>query len=648
MQTTNGAPPEPVGAGTVAIANATAADFAQPVWECDMVMQGGITSGIVYPATILRIAQRFRLKTIGGTSAGAIAAAAAAAAEFRRVSDPQNPGAGYELLKTNVMQWLGQGTNLQSLFVPVWALAPLFWTFLWLLGVFSAMRRFSIKGAVNLVVTLIVKVLAVYGAIAALFGSPAWPLFETARIVAIAALALVVLSLIQLVVILPLYGFGVCSGGKRGTVPNLLHPHTEPLTFWLAKQIDTIAGMPGPGPLTYGDLWAGHVRAAAEDVTAAERDPKIALRMVTTSITLGRPFSFPLTSNIFYFRSDDMRRLFPEYVVDWLEKHPRKADPNDPNEPARHDFLKDQGYLPLPSAEDMPVIISTRMSLSFPILLAAVRLWAIDWQQQYNKDNPTRPKIEPVWFSDGGVSSNFPIGLFDPPLPVRPSLGISFGSIAADVVKKDPSKGVSMANDNKELIASTWTRFADGGLLSKLPGFAGAIVNAMQNWQDTMQSEAPGFRDRIAHVLLTSSEGGLNLTMPPTTIATLQQRGELAGKMLLDHFADPPAPGIITTWDNHRRVMLRTTLDVTERYAQAFASVWKAPGMPPGQPDYPHVLDEMRYGPDGYPWVSPQQYEEAKKVAGELADLAHDVPSDVSVSYKAPRPAANLHARPKF
>ena len=53
----------------------------------------------------------------------------------------------------------------------------------------------------------------------------------------------------------------------------------------------------------------------------------------------------------------------------------------------------------------------------------------------------------------------------------------------------------------------------------------------------------------------------------------------------------------------------------------------------------------MRYGTEGYPWVSPQQYEEAKNVAGELADLAHDVPTDVSVSYKAPRPESNFHAR---
>ena len=52
--------------------------------ECDLIMKGGITSGIVYPLAITEIAKAFRLRSIGGTSAGAIAAAAAAAAELGR------------------------------------------------------------------------------------------------------------------------------------------------------------------------------------------------------------------------------------------------------------------------------------------------------------------------------------------------------------------------------------------------------------------------------------------------------------------------------------------------------------------------------------------------------------------------------------
>ena len=56
---------------------------------CDLVMKGGISSGIVYPKLIARLARGYAFKNIGGTSAGAIAAAACAAAECGRQSGRQ-------------------------------------------------------------------------------------------------------------------------------------------------------------------------------------------------------------------------------------------------------------------------------------------------------------------------------------------------------------------------------------------------------------------------------------------------------------------------------------------------------------------------------------------------------------------------------
>lgn len=52
--------------------------------HCDLVMKGGITSGIIYPKLIARLATKYEFKNIGGTSAGAIAAGACAAAEYSR------------------------------------------------------------------------------------------------------------------------------------------------------------------------------------------------------------------------------------------------------------------------------------------------------------------------------------------------------------------------------------------------------------------------------------------------------------------------------------------------------------------------------------------------------------------------------------
>ena len=46
----------------------------------DLVLKGGITSGVVYPRAISRLAKNYQIKGVGGTSAGAIAAAFAAAA----------------------------------------------------------------------------------------------------------------------------------------------------------------------------------------------------------------------------------------------------------------------------------------------------------------------------------------------------------------------------------------------------------------------------------------------------------------------------------------------------------------------------------------------------------------------------------------
>jgi predicted acylesterase/phospholipase RssA len=42
--------------------------------KCDIVMQGGVTSGVVYPGLVCKLAEHYDFQNIGGTSAGAIAA----------------------------------------------------------------------------------------------------------------------------------------------------------------------------------------------------------------------------------------------------------------------------------------------------------------------------------------------------------------------------------------------------------------------------------------------------------------------------------------------------------------------------------------------------------------------------------------------
>ncbi len=109
------------------VKNGETADEA-PLPFCDLVMKGGVTSGVIYPKLIARLATKYRFKNIGGTSAGAIAAGACAAAEYRRVNGCD---AGFKQLQElpgllGASDRPGGPSRLSSLFQPVESLAPHF------------------------------------------------------------------------------------------------------------------------------------------------------------------------------------------------------------------------------------------------------------------------------------------------------------------------------------------------------------------------------------------------------------------------------------------------------------------------------------------------------------------------------------------
>jgi hypothetical protein len=91
----------------------------EPERSCDIVLKGGITSGVVYPLALVALARKYRFSSIGGTSAGAIAAAAAAAAEYGRPIK----NAGFDRLKKIPNE---VGPHLLSQFQPTPTLRPLF------------------------------------------------------------------------------------------------------------------------------------------------------------------------------------------------------------------------------------------------------------------------------------------------------------------------------------------------------------------------------------------------------------------------------------------------------------------------------------------------------------------------------------------
>ena len=85
---------------------------------CDLILNGGVTSSIAYPAAIFALATAYRFNSIGGSSSGAGAAALAAAAEYRRRHGSSD---GYRIMLERtaaVADDLDGKTRLELLFQP--------------------------------------------------------------------------------------------------------------------------------------------------------------------------------------------------------------------------------------------------------------------------------------------------------------------------------------------------------------------------------------------------------------------------------------------------------------------------------------------------------------------------------------------------
>jgi predicted acylesterase/phospholipase RssA len=417
---------------------------------CDIVMKGGITSGVVYPPAIVELSKIYTFKNIGGTSAGAIAAAVTAAAEYGR----QNGKDGFGII-AKLPRWLGETasdgkqSNLFSLFQPQRETEPLFNVLTTGIGnkkakpllIMRAITRnfrvYALLGALlGLLISLPVLTLAylAYDSSSTRF-LISWTLLLAAILVVV---GMIILSLVgfyrKVTNSIPNNGFGICSGFSESK-KNSKHPLA--LTPWLSRLLNRAAGLDEQGPpLTFGQLWQ------------AGEDPKgrnINLQMMTTNLTHGRPYRlpFPENENVFYFDPTEFRKLFPEEVVRWMEQHPRESKEPDKCLPLRR----------LPEAADLPVVVATRMSLSFPVLLSAVPLYAVDRGRADAKDR----KPEKCWFSDGGICSNFPVHFFDPALPRWPAFAINLRPPHPDY--EDP---VRMPDSNRGGITEWWTHFDSG------------------------------------------------------------------------------------------------------------------------------------------------------------------------------------------
>ncbi|WP_313537281.1 patatin-like phospholipase family protein [Sphingomonas sp.] len=565
--------------------------FQAPDKECDIVMKGGITSGLVYPYAVLELARVYRLRSIGGTSAGAIAAAFTAAAEYARIvrDDP----AGFVRLQARCDALPG---ILAALFQP----EPRF----------RALMQYLVRGQAR-------------GGSAWLWGLPrAFPLLSAVGLAGGAALlwllrggiagillgALVGLlvaigsHLLRLVLReLPAAGFGFCTGR---TVPGNQVPG---LTDWLHDSLQEIAfghDAKARDPLTFGDL-------IGPDPLA----PLIDLRMITTNLSMRRPHTLPTLGVSTGFSLAEWRSLFPPHVIAFLG---RVTKP----------FAQLAETQRFPEPADLPVVVATRMSLSFPLLFTAVPTYTRDIASYAiaRATGAQAPQVRKarMWFADGGISSNFPIHLFDALFPARPTFALSLDELPEDA--GSPNDRVFIPQ-----------RAGQGvGLpvrpITGLAGFAGSILGSAKDWQDQLLSTMPGQRERIARIFLSDREGGLNLAMPEDRSTALMGYGLQAGRQFAGGALD---------FDEHR---WRRSLVAYEQLEQAVVgteAVWSA-----GFGDW---LAAYLDHPQSYKAVTMADRQNIHARLARFAGLAAAFrPLIAHKRRKFPRPAGRLRIGPDF
>jgi hypothetical protein len=581
-------------------------DYSNPTKECDVVMKGGITSGVVYPEALAEIGATYRLRQVGGTSAGAIAAAGAAAAEVGRHSDT----GGFNALRQLTTKLSGsaapgvKGSLLQHLFQPQPVAAPTYR--IATAGMFAAGGSFR-KGLATVLAAVryhpVALLLGMLPGIAVIVASIAWA--EGAMLwVGVAAGVVLALMIGAGAVVFAIArdamagldrnNFGLCNGS------TVAGARTPGLTQFLGDEFDRLAGRdPATDPpLTFGDLAAN----------------KVSLKMLATNVTQSVPILLPDDLSTYFFLPDEFRELFPPRIVDHMLNHPRRPE----NDKQAQQWKETAPAVRMPEIEDLPVIVAVRMSLSFPVLLSGIPLWAVAPQQEDKI-------LDRNWISDGGISSNFPSHFFDNPLPVRPTFGINLGPTS--VLSDDEAENVYFPRSAGAGILNRWTDI-DG-----VVGFLRAILDTMQNWADNEQTHIPGYRDRIATVLHTEKEGGLNLNMDPRDIERLSARGRVAGEIFVNEF----------DFENHRWIRYRSVMQLLEDYLQRYAAGWGADVVGDEVASY----REMVEGPppasyrDGR-WTGPKA-EFFRSRSEDLVKLATDWPDGVhSFDKGAPNPRPSL------
>ena len=535
----------------------------------------------------------------------------------------------------------------------------------------------------------------------------AWALATVYALGPIGLLLTVVILIAEMAVVLVGFGFGIATFSKiakdhrfgliggsgaatddktwRGRLARLfdsaagiLPPTTvrANLTDWLTEAMADLAGLGPDEVLRFGHLWSGgdYVpgdpdgtgRAAADNA----RLRSINLELMSTELIRRAPYRFPLppaesVDDQPWFDPDDLTGLLPERVIAAMTAG---AAPRAVRSLATGSEI---ALYPFPQPWDLPVVFATRASLALPALFQAVRLYELR-----EGSAPVRTEFgarlgrggeelrwpgaagaaevaQELWLTDGGVTSNFPIHMFDSPLPLWPTVGIDLGSHPAGAGHQDVYL-LGDAGAAKEL----------GTPLGRaMSSFIGAVLGTGLQWRDTAQLWMPAFQARIAVVRQRSYEGGNNLFMTTDDIASLALRGVVAGMRLRRRFASDPQ------WQRQQWLRLRVAAESLAGFSdrlrvslreQSYARLIPEPdGAAPWA-----VLDALRDNlagqadpnpPVAYPddpdpavdWYRPKAPEFFDELESLLEPARHGTAKPAVLREGAPRPFAELRQVPR-
>lgn len=712
---------------------------------CDVVLDGGVINGVVYPGFLVELARKFHFHGLAGTSVGAIAAALAAACEYsRRYGRDTGFNEGLAKMPGELAEWVDEEkslTRIRSLFQPdpkVWPLFNFFVDWLgvemkkapnnlltqkeenldgstfpsasvgtsnplgWLWDGFrSAADHLGPSNLQTLIWMLAAAVpVCVMGITSPVTAGGVWLggfLVGTLLIHPLARLLFQVRALYQL------EGFGACTGMKA---PESKLPG---LTEWMHEGIQKSAGLPLHSPLTFADLWAAPGAPSAS--AHAKESRSIDFRAISTCLSHGRIYEFPQAPDeqpTLFFRLSEFKRYFPKDIIDhlrrvsqrvevsqltWLQRQlfERRTilarDPSrnvlqrdtfaqsaqtssvalqrafdEPEDPANGHTDPDLRFLP---REEMPILVAVRLSMSCPILFACVPMVGINRDAQ-----PEDASLARLWFSDGGIGSNFPIHLFDKAIPRWPTFALRI----LDIPPRSTSKGAPLRTylpyQHRDGAEDNLLYPLDDGAFTSLTavkGNRGAFIRLMfsiytsaKDGHDQSFGRMPDVRNRVVRLYLNRRTGNmLNLKLDPESICNLAlgtgaRSGQNAVRAYLHEVAEQKYDWV-SSWTDHRWVRMNMLIHGLREYLSGAGQAMNSLGLA-GARDQLSLLDQLAQAATKAPLASPsdseikltakhiEQIQQALQAIQELEEKLSKL--DGALPY-LPAPMPRLQFRPR-